>query len=272
MNPHEAGHEPHGDHAFHERTPGQQQNLRRVDTTRHRGTAAEALAGFLGTARDTRAGSPRCGRRGCRPRSETRRRAWLLTVVPILDRRQVELRGSTNNDACLQRRRFSRRALTSSQELWSSGLVSRSARRESRRASSPGATGMSDRELPGGDRKFRRGFPGTTSSCCEVPSLMSAPFSRRTETSARPSRRAAFAPPPAKSSQPFRRRTLPSRRSPGRAKRFRRGREPRCRRRRTRAGRENSEWSSLRGPPTRAASSSTTARARRGATTARSPG
>src|SRR5450759_446895 len=70
----------------------------------------------------------------------------LLTFVPVLDRRQVELRRSTENDACFQLRRFSRRPLTSGHGLWSSGWASKSASRESRSARSPGVTGMSSCE------------------------------------------------------------------------------------------------------------------------------
>lgn len=44
-----------------------------------------------------------------------------FALVPVLDRLQIELGRSTDDDTSLQRRRFARRDLTSSQELWSSG-------------------------------------------------------------------------------------------------------------------------------------------------------
>src|SRR5437667_7060774 len=70
----------------------------------------------------------------------------LLGFVPVLDPRQVELGGPTKQDTRGQRRRCSRRALTSGHGLSLPGLASRSASRASRKARSSAVTGTSSSE------------------------------------------------------------------------------------------------------------------------------
>ncbi len=78
--------------------------------------------------------------------SEFDSQTGLLGLVPILDSRQVELGRPTEQDARCQRRRCSRRALTSGQGLWLPGLASKSASRASIRARSSAVTGTSSSE------------------------------------------------------------------------------------------------------------------------------